>query len=33
MTDEDYEKQQDRWALWHIVSIAVLALIGLTEIL
>jgi hypothetical protein len=31
MTEQEYEKEQDRWALVHIVSIAVLAVIGLVE--
>jgi hypothetical protein len=28
MTDQEYEREQDRWAMWHIVSIPVLTVIG-----
>jgi uncharacterized membrane protein len=28
MIDKDYEKEQDHWALWHIVSIPALVVIG-----
>ena len=33
MHEQQYEQQQDRWALWHIASLAVLAAIALTQIL
>jgi hypothetical protein len=30
MSDQEYEREQDRWALWTILSIPVLTVIGFT---